>query len=158
MRKCFLQLHGCRLKRFNLSTCKRIELCRITTHKVREYRTGNHCILSLQPFNQPRHIFGSKAQAMHTRIQFYMNREVSDSFLLRLFNQCIQQVEAIHFRLQLIVEHGLERGHLRVHDDDACRDTRFAEFGTFISHSHSQEINMMFLQGLGNLIRTGPIG
>ena len=158
MRKCFLQLHGCRFKHFNLSTCKRIELCRITTHKMREYRTGNHCILSFQPFNQSRHIFGSKAQAMHTRIQFYMNREVSDSLLLRLFNQCIQQVEAIHFWFQFIVEHGLERGHLRVHNDDACRNTRFAEFGTFISHSHSQKIDMMFLQCLGNLIRTGSIG
>ena len=85
------------------------------------------------------------------------NIRFRDSLLLRLFNQCIQQVEAIHFWFQFIVEHGLERGHLRVHNDNACRNTRFAEFGTFISHSHSQKIDMMFLQCLGNLIRTGSI-
>ena len=145
MRKCCLQLHrGC-FKHLYLSTRKCIKLRCITAYKVREYRPCNDSILALQPFYKSWHILGSKAQTVHTRIQFYMNREVGDAFFFCLLNQCIQQMEAVHFRLQLIIEHSLECRHLRIHNDNARRNTCFAQFGTFVGHSHSQIIDMMFL-------------
>ena len=157
MRKCCLQLHrGC-FKHLYLSTRKCIKLRCITAYKVREYRPCNDSILALQPFYKSWHILGSKAQTVHTRIQFYMNREVGDAFFFCLLNQCIQQMEAVHFRLQLIIEHSLECRHLRIHNDNARRNTCFAQFGTFVGHSHSQIIDMMFLQCLGNLIRACTI-
>ena len=94
---------------------------------------------------------------MHTRIQFYMNREVGGSFFLGCFNQSIEQVEIINFRLQLIVEHSLECCELRVHYDDRRSNTCFTKFGTFIGYGYSQIIDMMFLQCLGYFIRTGSI-
>ena len=49
-----------------------------------------------------------------------MNRKVSDSFFLRLFNQCIQQVEAIHFRFQFIANLNYYRSKLRPDTKMVC--------------------------------------
>ena len=65
-------------------------------------------------------------------------------------------MEAIYFGLQLVIEHGLESSHLRIHDNDVRCDTRFAEFGAFVGNCHSKIIDMMFLQSLGYLIEPAP--
>ena len=92
---------------------------------MREYRTGNNRILSFQTFYEPGHIFRSKSQPVHAGIQFHMNGEIGDTFFLSFFNQRIQQMETVNFRFQFIVEHRLECRHLRIHNDNACRNARF---------------------------------
>ena len=154
MRKSLLQFHGRFLEHFYLPACKTVELLRIAPYQMREDGTGNHSILSLQPFYQPGHILRSKPQAVHTGIQLYVDGEVCDTFLFRFFNQSVQQMEAIYFGLQLVIEHGLESSHLRIHDNDVRSDARFAEFGAFVGNRHGKIIDMMFLQSLGYLIRT----
>ena len=112
---------------------------------MREHRTGNHSVLSFQATNQQGNLINAKTQPMHTRIQFYMNRKVGDSFFLGCFNQSIEQVEIINFRLQFIVEHSLECCELRVHYDDRRSNTCFTKFRTFIGYGYSQIIDMVFL-------------
>ena len=66
-------------------------------------------------------------------------------------------MEAVNFRFQFIIEHRLECRHFRIHNDDACRNSRLAQVRTFIGNGNSQVIRMMFLQGFGNLIRSCAI-
>ena len=94
---------------------------------------------------------------MHTSIQFDVNREIGNSFLFSRLNQFIEQVEAIDFRLQLIVEHCLEGSQFRIHDDDGAVNACLAKFGAFIGYGHGQVIHPMILQGLGHFVRTGSV-
>ncbi len=57
-----------------------------------------------------------------------MNREVGDSFFLGR-NQCIEQMEAVDFRFQLIIEHRFLNDVVRVHDDNGAGDACFTQFG-----------------------------
>ena len=152
MRESRLQFLRAFFKQLDLLPGESVKLRRITAHEMREYRTGNYRILILQATDKQGNIFRFKTQPMHSRIQFHMNREIGDSFLFCGFNQRIKQMEIINFRLQFIVKHRFERCKLRIHDDDRGRDTRFAQFGTFIGYRHSQVIDMMFLQSLGYLV------
>ena len=156
--KCLLQQHGSLFKSLYLLTRKGIELRSITPHEMREHRTGNNRVLPFQTFYEPGHIFRSKPQPVHTGIQLHMDREIGNPLFLGFLNQCVQQVEAVHFRLQLIIEHRLESGHFRIHNDDACRNAGFTQVRTFICHGNSQIIHMMLLQSFGYLIRSGTIG
>ena len=125
IRKRLLQQHGSLFKSFYLFTRKSIELLSVASYKMGEYRTGNNRILSFQTFYEPGHIFRSKSQPVHAGIQFHMNGKIGDTFFLSFFNQRIQQMETVNFRFQFIVEHRLECRHLRIHNDNACRNARF---------------------------------
>ena len=116
------------LEQFNLFTSESVELRRITSYKMREYRTRDHCTLILQTTNEQWYILYRKAQAMHTCIQFHMNREVGDSFFFCRFDERIEQMEIIDFRFQLIIEHGFKCCKLRIHDYNRGGNTCFAKF------------------------------
>ena len=158
MRKSSLQLFGSPFEYLNLTTCKNIELRRITPYKMGEYRTRNQCILILQPTYQHRHFFFGETQTMHARIKFDMYREVCNAFFLRRFYQRIEQVEVINFRLELVIKHCLECSQFRIHNHNRRSNTRFTQFRSFIGHGHGQVIHLVFLQCFGYLIRTGSIG
>ena len=81
-----------------------------------------------------------------------------DTFLTSRLNEGIHQSEAIHLRLQVVVEHGLEGCHLRIHNHDIGCDSCLAEGDTLIGHSHSEIIHTLILQRLGYLHSTSAIG
>ena len=157
MREGSLQFLRAFLEQFNLPASESVELRRITSHKMREYRTGDHRTLILQSTDEQWNIFHCKAEPMHTSIEFHVNGEVGDSFFLRSFDKCVEQMKIIDFRFQLIIEHGFECRKLRIHNYNRGGNTCFAKFGTFVSHGHSQIIDMVFLQALGYFVRTGSV-
>ena len=87
-----------------------------------------------------------------------MDGEVRDAFFLRLAHKGVQQMEAIDLRLQLVVEHRLEGRHFGVHNEDVGRDACFSQFRPFVGHGHGQVVYVPFLQRLGYLVGTSPIG
>ena len=145
MREGGLQFLRTFLKQFNLSAGESVELRRITSYKMREYRTGNHRALILQSTDKQWNILYRKTQTVHTCIKFHMNGEVGDSFFLRSFDECVKQMEIIDFRFQFIIKHGFECRKFRVHNDNRGGNACLAEFGTFVSNGYSQIIDMVFL-------------
>lgn len=119
---------------------------------MREYRPGNNRILTFQTTDQQRNFIDGKTKTVHTRIQFDMNREVGDSFFLGRLNQCIEQMEVVHFRFEFIIEHRFERCQFGVHDDNGGGDACFTQFGAFVGNGYSKVIYMMLLQCFGNLV------
>ena len=135
-----------------------VEHRRVAAHQVGENRTHQHGILSAQAFHQLGHLFGREAQTVHARVQLDMDGEVRDTFFLRLAHKGVQQMEAIDLRLQLVVEHRLEGRHFGVHDEDVGRNTSLSQFRPFVGHGHGQVVYVPFLQRLGYLVGTSPIG
>ena len=86
-----------------------------------------------------------------------MNRPAGDTLLARCLDEGIQQAEGIDLGLQVVVEHGLEGGHLGIHDHDIGGDASLAERDALIGHSHSEVIDTMILQRTGNLDSAGAI-
>ena len=61
VREGFLQFLRTFLEQLNLLTGKEVELRRITSHKMREHRPGNNCILTFQTANQQRNFINGKS-------------------------------------------------------------------------------------------------
>ena len=153
-----LQLSASLIKEFKLMGREVIEAIVIASHEVRENGTRDDGILMLQLTDKLLHIvFWIEAHAMHTSIELDVNRESGDTLLLGSLDECIEQSERINLRLQVVIEHGLEGCHFRVHNHDVAGDTVLAKGDTLIGNSHSQIIYTMILQGLGNLYRSGTI-
>ena len=153
-----LQLSASLIEEFKLMGREIIETIVIASHEVREDRTRDDGILMLQLTDKLLHIvFRIEAHAMHTGIELDVNRESGDTLLLCSLDERIEQSERIHLRLQVVIEHGLEGSHFRVHDHDVAGDTVLAKGDPLIGNSHSQIIYTMILQGLGNLYRSGTI-
>ena len=136
-----------------------VKIITVTSYKMRKDRTGYHCGLMLETFYQCRHVMKRvKAQTVHARIQFDMNREVGYTFLFCLADQCIQQTETVDFRFKIIFKEGLEAAHLRIHDNDIGLDARLTQIHAFVGNRYSQIIDLVILQCLGNLNGSGTIG
>ena len=152
------------LEQFELTGREAVEIITVASHEMREHRSWYHRLLVSKSFNQLINLIlltllrtDIESQSVHTRIQFDMYRPSGNTLLTCCLDQRIQQSEGIHLRFQVIIEHRLESGHLRIHHHDATGDARFPQGYTLISHSHSQIIHMMILQCLGNLHRSGSI-
>ena len=129
-----------------------IEAIGITAHEMREHRTRDDGILMLQLAYQLLHIvLWVEAQTMHTCIQLDVDRESGDSLLLGCLDQRIEQTEGIYLRLQVVIKHSLEGGHLRVHDHDVAGDAVLAKGNALIGYCHGKIIHTVILQGLGYL-------
>ena len=153
-----LQLAAALLEECELLSREGIEIIAVGTHEMTEHRTRNHCILMFQTVDQLVHVIhGVKAQTVHARVKFDVDRPAGDTLLTGGLDQRIQQTEGIDLRLQVVVEHGLEGGHLRVHDHDVGRDASLTQGDTLVGHSHRQIIDTMVLQRTGNLHRTSAI-
>ena len=112
----------------------------------------------LQLGNQLLHVvLRVETKAMHTSIQLDVYREACDAFLLSRLDQGIQDAERINLWLQVVIKHGLESGHLWVHNHDVAGNAILTKGHTLVSHSHRQVIHTMVLQGLGNLYGTCAI-
>ena len=93
-------------------------------------------------------IFRIKAQTVHTCIQLDMYRKTSNTLFFSSLDQRIQNTERINLRFQIIVEHGLEGCHLRIHNHDIARNTILAKRNTFIGYCYGKIIHTMILQCL----------
>ena len=72
-----------------------------------------------QTVYQLRHVLQRiEAKTVHARVQLDMYGEVAYAVLLRLTHKGVKQAEGIDLRLQVVIKHGLERRHLRVHNHD----------------------------------------
>ena len=132
-----------------------IETIIIASHEVREDGTRDDGILMLQLANQLLHIIlWVETETVHTCIQLDVNREAGDTLLLCCLNQGIEDAERINLWLQVVIKHGLEGSHLWVHNHNVAGDTTLAKGDALIGNSHSQVIDTMVLQGLGNLYRS----
>ena len=72
----------------------------------------------------------------------WTGKPVTPGFLSCL-DERIEQTERVNLRLQVVIEHGLEGGHLRIHDHDVAGDTVLAQRNTLIGYSHSQIVYTM---------------
>ena len=96
-------------------------------------------------------VLGVEAQSAHTCVEFDVYGESRDSFLLCRLDEGIEQAEGVHLRLQIVVEHGLEGCHLRVHNHDIAGDSVLAKGNALVGNGNGEIIHTMVLQGLGNL-------
>ena len=123
-----------------------------------EDRTGYDGALVLQPVNQLVHVFlGVESQSVHASVELDVYGEVGDSFFLCRLHQCVEQSETVYLRLQIIVEHGLERRHFRVHDHDVARDAVLAQGYALVGYCHGEIVHQVVLQCLGYFHRPGSI-
>lgn len=112
-------------------------------------------ILVLQLADELLHIvLRVEAHAVHTGIQLDMDRETGYSLFLSCLDERIKQTERVNLRLQVVIEHGLEGGHLRIHDHDVAGNAVLAQRNALIGYSHSQIVYTMVLQVLA--ISTAP--
>ena len=119
---------------------------------MREHRTWDDGILVLQLADEFLHIvLRVEAHAVHAGIQLDMDRETGYSLFLSCLDERIEQTERVNLRLQVVIEHGLEGGHLRIHNHDVAGDAVLAQRNALIGYSHSQIVYTMILQGLGYL-------
>ena len=138
---------------------ERIEVIAVGTNEMAEHRTGNNGVLMLQTVDNLIHIVdGIKAQAVHACIELYMYGPACDTLLTGCLDESIHQTERVDLRLEIVVEHGLEGGHLWIHDHDVGGDAGFAEGDALIGNCHSEIVDTVILQGLGNLHSTSAIG
>ena len=123
-----------------------------------EDRTRDDGILMFQTVDQLKDIIHRiEPQTMHASIELDMYRPARDAFFSGRLDQRIEQAERVDLRLQIVVEHGLKGGHLRVHDHDIARNACLTERDALIGHSHSEVIDPLILQRLGYLHSTGSI-
>ena len=87
-----------------------------------------------------------------------MNRPARDTFLTSCLDEGIQQTEGVNFGLKIVVEHGLESRHLRIHNHNVGGDASLAKGDALVGHCHSKIVDTVILQCLGNLHSTCSIG
>ena len=92
-----------------------------------------------------------EAKAVHARVELYVYGPARYALFLGRFHESVEQAERVDLRLKVVVEHRLERRHLRVHYHDIRRDAVATQRGTLIGHGHGEIVNAMVLQRLGNL-------
>ena len=88
---------------------------------------------------------------MHTCVEFDVDGEIGDALLLGSIDELFQQVETEHLWFEAIVKKHLERGGFWIHDHDVGGDACLTEVSTLVSHSHSQVVHTIVLQGLACL-------
>ena len=88
---------------------------------------------------------------MHACIELDMDGPTSDTFLARCLDEGIHETEGIDLGLEIVVEHGLEGGHLRIHDHDVGSDACLAQGDTLVGYGHSKVIDTLILQRFGYL-------
>ena len=146
-----------------------IEIVAVGAHEMREYRARDDGVLMLQTVDQEgdfgvlgvlriiRAIGDIKSQTMHASIKLDMHGPAGDTFLARCLDEGVEQTETVDLGLEVVVEHGLKGGHLGIHDHDIGGDAGLAEGDTLVGHRHSEIVDMVILQCLGNLHRTCTI-
>ena len=86
-------------------------------------------------------LFGVEAEAVHSCVEFDMNREVRNAFMFSSIDECVEQSETINLRLEVVLEERAKATHLRVHDHDALGDALLAKCHAFVGNSDCQIIN-----------------
>ena len=95
---------------------------------------------------------------MHTCIQLDVDGPSRDTLTLSSVNQGIHQTEGVDLGLQVVVEHGLEGRHLRIHNHDVLSDAMTAQSDTLVGYGNSQIIDTMVLQRFSHFDSTSAIG
>ena len=151
MLECSLQSIGSLVETLYLELGKIIKVTAVTAHKMREHRAGYDGCLPLQTVYQFRYILGSESQTVHAGIDRDMYGEVGHTVMLSGADNHVEQMETVDLGLQFLVEQGVERCALGVHDHDVGGDAGPAQVSSLIGHSHSQVVNLTVLQCLGHL-------
>ena len=113
----------------------------------------------LQTVDKFRHILQRvETEAVHTCVELDVYGEVAYTVLLSLAHKSVEQSERVHLWFKVVVEHSLERRHLRVHNHYVRCDAVLAQCHTLICHCHSQIVYTVVLQRLGYLYGTGSVG
>ncbi len=94
---------------------------------------------------------------MHAGIELNVDGPSGDTLFAGCLDQGVEQTEGVDFGLQVVIEHGLEGGHLRIHNHDVAGDASLAQGDALVGHGHGQIVDPMFLQGLRNLHGSGSI-
>ena len=88
-----------------------------------EHRARNDCRLAVESADELVHILlWIEAQTMHTSIELDVYGEARDTLFLGCLHEGVEQTETVDFGFEVVVEHGLEGGHLGVHHHDVRRD------------------------------------
>ena len=87
-----------------------------------------------------------------------MHRILGDAFAPRRTNQRVEQAEIVDLRFESIFEERVQRAHLRIHDQNAGGDSRFAEFHALVGHRHGQIVHAEILQCAGHFYTAAAVG
>ena len=134
------------LEEFELLGRERIEVIAVGAHKVAEHRTRDDSVLMFQTVDEFEHIVdGIETETVHTRVEFDMDGPTCDTLLTGSLDKGIHQTEGIDFGFEVIIKHGLEGCHLRIHDHDIGGNAGLAEGDTLVGHSHSEIVDALIL-------------
>ena len=123
-----------------------VEAVAVGAHEMAEHRTRDDGVLMLQTVDKFVYILHRvEAQTVHARIELDMYGPARDTFLTSGLDECVHQTEGIDLGLQVVVEHGLEGRHLRVHDHDIGGDACLTERNTLVGHGHGEIIDTLVL-------------
>ena len=132
----FLKLHGREV----------VKVVTVRAYEMAEDRAWNDGILTLQTTDNLVDVFlGVKAETVHTSIELDMYGPTRNTLLLSSMDEGIHQTERIHLGFEVVVEHGLEGRHLRVHNHNILRDAIPAQGSTLVSHGDSEVVDTMVL-------------
>ena len=121
--------------------------------------TGDDGSLVVQAINECRQVKAwVKAQTVHARVQLDVNGETLYAFLLSSLDECVEEFEVIDLGFEFIVKERFERGHFRIHHDDARGDAGTAQFGSLVSHGDGKIVHAAVLQRLGNFNAACAVG
>ena len=95
---------------------------------------------------------------MHARVQLDVNGETLYAFLLSSLDECVEEFEVIDLGFEFIVKERFERGHFRIHHDDARGDAGTSQFGSLVSHGDGKIVHAAVLQRLGNFNAACAVG
>ncbi len=137
-----------------------IEAVVVASHKVGEDRTRYECGLGAQAADKSRHVLlWIEAQAVHAGVQFYVYGHGCYSGTLGSMDESIKETETIHLRFQIVLEEGVETGHLGIHHHDVLRYAVGAKQGSLVGNGNGQITHLFLtLQGLRHLHGTCTIG
>ena len=74
-----------------------------------------------------------------------MYRIVQQTLPTSLYQQSIEQLEAIHLGFEVITEKGMKARHFGIHYHNRHRNALLAQLGTLIGHGYCQIITAMIL-------------
>jgi len=136
-----------------------IELLLVGTSQVAKDGVDLELVLCVQLGDQFGDLLLVEAKAVHTRVDFNMDRIVLESFLLGREQDIVEALEGIDIGLEVILEdkvHGWEFG---VHDNNGEGDTGLTELDPLVGHSDGEVIDQAtVLEGTRDLDGSSAIG
>ena len=142
-----VELVGHALEAAHLLLGEVVETLLVAAHEMREHRTHQKRVLRLQSLYQFISLIQLESETAHACVYLYVYRIFLYALALSLINKRFKHREAVNLRLQVVVYNLAESAYLRIHDDDRHAYALVAESRALVSHSHSQIVASVLLQG-----------